>query len=146
MFRRLIETSPTWATLPLRLVLGAIFIAHGSQKVLGAFGGHGLVAWTSGKTPFGFMRPSWLWLGAAALSEFIGSILVLVGLFTRLGAFLICCVMLTAVTGVHWSHFFLPEGFEYALGLLGAALALLIAGGGRASIDESLARRRGRRR
>jgi uncharacterized membrane protein YphA (DoxX/SURF4 family) len=48
MFRRIINTSSTWVTVPLRLALAAVFMAHGAQKVLGSFGGHGFNAWISG--------------------------------------------------------------------------------------------------
>ena len=41
MFRKLIATSPTWFTVPVRLALAAVMIAHGSQKVLGTFNGPG---------------------------------------------------------------------------------------------------------
>ena len=89
------------------------------------------------------MRPAWLWMGAAAFSEFVGGILVLLGLLTRVGAFLIACVMLTAIIGVHWPNFFANNrGFEYPLALLAMALALLIAGGGQASVDRLIGGRR----
>jgi putative oxidoreductase len=151
MWRKLIATIPTWVTVPLRLALGSIFIAHGAGKVFGAWGGPGLAAFTGGSTPFSLMRPAWLWLGAAAFSEFIGGILVFVGLLTRLGALAIMCVMLTAMFGVHWSGgFFLGNqprpGIEYTVALLSMSLALLIAGGGQASIDQMLMNTRGRRR
>jgi len=74
---------------------------------------------------------------------------VLLGLFTRLGALLIAFVMLTAMFGVHLkSGFFLPTGFEYTYALLGICVALLISGGGQASVDQTLATsgRGGRRR
>ncbi|HVG29839.1 MAG TPA: DoxX family protein [Pyrinomonadaceae bacterium] len=147
MFQRLIATAPTWITVPLRLTLGLIFIGHGAQKVFGAFGGPGWAKITSMPTPFPFMRPSWLWMAAAALSELLGGVLVLTGLLTRVGAFLILCVMLTAMVGVHWNAgFFLPQGFEYTFALAGMAAALLIAGGGQASVDRALQDPRGRRR
>jgi hypothetical protein len=67
MFRKLIITWPVWMTLPIRLALGVIFVAHGAGKVLGSFEGPGLAKFTSsGPAPFAFMRPSWLWFGAAA--------------------------------------------------------------------------------
>lgn len=142
MLRRLTSTSATWATVPLRLAMGVIFIGHGAGKVLGLFDGPGLRAFTSFPAPFPFMRPAWLWMGAAALSELIGGILLLLGLFTRLGAFVIACTMLTAIVGVHWPAFFGPKGIEFALALLGGALSLLISGGGQASMDRFISGRR----
>jgi putative oxidoreductase len=140
MFRRLIATSSTWFTLPIRLALAAVMIAHGAQKVLGSFSGPGFKAFIAGNTPFGFMRPAWLWLAAAALSELVGGILVGLGFLTRVGAFCIACTMLTAIAGVHWTAGFFASnrGYEYPLSLLAMAIALLIAGGGQASIDKSL--------
>ncbi len=140
MFRRIIATSSTWFALPIRLALAAVMIAHGSQKVLGAFNGPGFKAYIAGNTPFGFMRPAWLWLAAAALSELVGGILIGIGFLTRVGAFFIACVMLTAIIGVHLnSGFFAPNrGYEYPLSLSAMALALLIAGGGQASVDRAL--------
>jgi len=146
MFRELVATRTTWATLPLRLALGAVFIAHGAQKVFGLWGGPGWEKFTSFPPPFGFMRPSWLWMAAAALSELVGGALVFLGLFTRLGAFFLACTMLTAIVGVHWGAFFMPTGLEFALALLGMSIALLIEGGGRASLDERLSGEHGRRR
>lgn len=143
MFRTLIRTWPVWMTLPIRLALGAIFIANGSQKVLGKFNGPGLRAWTAINTPYPFMRPAWLWMGAVAFAEFIGGILVLLGLLTRVGAFFIAMTMLTAIIGVHWPNFFaINNGFEYPLALLAMTVALLISGGGHLSIDKALTRRR----
>ena len=135
MLRRLTSTSASWATVPLRLALGIAFIGHGAQKVLGSFNGPGWAKFTSFPAPFPFMRPAWLWMGAAALSELTGGILVLLGLFTRVGAFLIGCVMLVAIFGVLWPVFFAPTGMELAVAFLGIALALLITGGGQASVD-----------
>ena len=132
-----------WFTLPIRLGLGGIMFAHGAQKVLGSFGGPGFKAVINiPNTPFSFMRPAWLWWGAAALSEFVGGILIVLGLFTRLGAFLVACTMLTAIFGVHWPAFFAPNGIEYPLALLAMSFSLLISGGGMASVDLALSGRR----
>jgi putative oxidoreductase len=140
MFRRLIATSATWFTLPIRLGLAAVMIAHGSQKVLGTFNGPGFKAFTAGNTPFGFMRPAWVWLAAAALSELVGGLLIGLGFLTRVGAFFIACVMLTAIVGVHLPGGFFASnrGYEYPLSLMAMAIGLLIAGGGQASIDRAL--------
>src|SRR5262245_31976102 len=134
MLRKLTATSATWATVPLRFGMGVAFIGHGAQKVLGSFGGPGLGKWLSIPAPFYFMRPSSAWMGAAAFAELIGGLLIVLGLFTRVGAFLIVCVMLTAM-GSLWPKFFPPEGMELASAFLGMALALLILGGGQLSVD-----------
>jgi putative oxidoreductase len=146
MFRKLITTSSTFATIPIRLALAIVMIAHGSQKVLGSWGGSGFKAFTSGNTPFGFMRPAWLWLAAAALSELVGGVLVGLGFLTRVAAFFISCVMLTAIAGVHWPNglFSANRGYEFPMTLLAMALMLLISGGGQASVDRALSG--GRRR
>ena len=144
MFRKIISTSASWAPLVLRLALAVIFIGHGAQKVLGSFGGPGLAKFTSFPAPFPFMRPAWLWMGAAAFAEFIAGALLLLGFLTRVGAFLIACTMLVAIIGVHWPAFFGASGLEYPLALLTMCLALLISGGGMASVDRSLSS--GRRR
>ena len=132
----MIQLSLNGATIPLRLAMGVIFIGHGAGKVLGSFNGPGLRAFTSYPAPFPFMRPAWLWMGAAALSELIGGALLLLGLFTRLGAFLIACVMLVAVVRVHWPVFFGPTGIEFALALLGGAPPVYT---GRRAGDEGVA-------
>jgi putative oxidoreductase len=143
MFRKLIMTWPVWFTLPIRLALGGIMFAHGAQKVLGSFGGPGFNAIISNpNAPFSFMRPAWLWWALAALSEFIGGIIIVLGLLTRVGAFFVACTMLTAVLGVHWPVFFAPRGIEYPLALFAMSLALLISGGGMASVDLALTGRR----
>ena len=142
MLRRLTSTSASWATVPLRLALGIAFVGHGAQKVLGSFNGPGFARFTSFPAPFPFMRPAWLWMGAAAVAELLGGVLVLLGLFTRVGAFLITCVMLVAIVGVKWPVFFAPEGMELAVAFLGIALALLITGGGQASADRMIGGRR----
>jgi len=140
MLNKLIATSPTWFTLPIRLALAAVMIAHGSQKVLGSFNGSGFKAFIAGNTPFSFMRPAWLWLAAAALSELVGGLLVGIGFLTRVGAFFIACTMLTAVTGVHLTSGFFAanRGYEYPMSLLAMAIALVISGGGQASVDRAL--------
>jgi putative oxidoreductase len=123
--------------------MGVAFIGHGAQKVLGSFNGPGWAKWTSlsQAVPFPFMRPTSLWLGAAAISELVGGVLLLLGLLTRIGAFLIICVMVTAIATM-WPRFFAPEGMELAITFLAIALALLIMGGGQASVDRMISGRR----
>ncbi|MBA3766322.1 MAG: DoxX family protein [Acidobacteria bacterium] len=147
MFRKIIATAPTWITVPVRIALGIIFIAHGTQKIFGLWGGRGFSAYVEGTPPFGFMRPGWLWLAAAAFAELLGGVLVLLGLLTRFGALAIAIVMLVAMFGVHWGAFFMNNrGVEFTFALLGMAIALMIAGGGQASVDRLLMGGGGRRR
>jgi putative oxidoreductase len=143
MFRRIIATSPTWIPIPLRLAMAAVFVGHGAQKVLGSWEGPGFSKFISLQAPYSFMKPAWLWMGTAALSELIGGVLLLLGFLTRIGAFFLACTMLVAVVGVHWPAFFASnKGIEYPLSLLAMALALLISGGGIASVDLGLSGRR----
>ena len=143
MLRRITSTSASWAPLPLRLALGIAFLGHGAQKVFGSFGGPGLKQFMSFPAPFTFMRPAGAWMGAAALAELIGGGLVLLGLLTRLGAFLITCVMLTVIFGVlRYKGFFAPEGMELAISFLAIALALMVTGGGQLSADRVIGGKR----
>ncbi len=130
-----------WVTIPLRIALGVIFLSHGGQKLFGWLGGKGLegtAGFFAGKLG---LTPGMLWATLAGLAEFGGGLLILLGLFTRLGAFFIATVMLVAIFKVHWGAFFMPTGMEYAFSLFAAAVALLLAGGGKFSLD---ARRFGR--
>lgn len=145
MFRKFVSTTPNWFALPVRLALGGIFIAHGAQKVFGSWGGQGIKAFIQNPAPYGWMKPAWLWMGAAAVGELVGGALVAFGLLTRLGAFLIAFVMAIAIFGVHWGAFFATQkGIEYPLALFAIAFALLISGGGQMSIDQKLASTRRR--
>ncbi len=142
MLKKILFTDPReWATLPLRLVLGLVFLGHGSQKLFGWLGGQGFsktAAYFAGKLGF---TPGVFWAGLAGGGELFGGLLVLLGIFTRVGAFFIAAVMVVAIVKVHRGAFFLPGGMEFALVLLGVALALLIKGGGRLSLDGALGKR-----
>jgi putative oxidoreductase len=123
------------APLMARIALGVVFVMHGSQKLFGAFGGHG---WSG---TIGFMHDK---LGIpvafavlAIIAEFFGGLGVLLGLLTRLAAFGIFCVMAVAIVQVHLAKGFFADkgGFEYPLTLGLLALLLIISGGGPWSFD-----------
>jgi putative oxidoreductase len=125
--------------LILRLVLGLIFLGHGSQKLLGWFGGAGWKGTIAGMGRMG-MQPAWFWGTAAALSEFGGGLLVLLGFLTPLGSLGIMAAMLVAIVRVHWPKGFwnMKGGFEFPLMNLGAALTLALTGPGIYSLDAVL--------
>lgn len=148
MLKRLFETKAGWGPLFLRLTLGTVFFVHGSQKVLGWFGGSGLAATYEGFTQHMGIPAVFAVLAIAA--EFLGGIGLLVGLLTRIAAFGIGSVMVVAVYMVHWRNgFFMnwsgqmpagTEGFEFHTLAIGMALALIFLGGGRLSADRAVSK------
>jgi len=130
-------------TLCLRIAIGVIFLAHGSQKLFGWFGGPGLAAMGDAFSQMGF-QPGLFWAAVAGASEFFGGLTVLLGFATHVGAFLIGMVMLVAMLKVHLPNgFFLNfmctpgvgHGIEYNVALLGGCVALLLGGPGKYSVE-----------
>jgi putative oxidoreductase len=126
----------TTAVLILRLVLGIIMMAHGSQKVFGAFGGPGL----SGTAGFmGSMGVPTILAYASAFTEFIGGIALILGFMTRFFAIAMLIDLLVAMLLVHLPKgFFAPAGIEMTLALSAMSLAIAVLGPGRASIDQNI--------
>lgn len=126
-----------WAPLPLRLVLGVIFIAHGGQKLFGWFGGGGFADTAQSFQEGIGLSPGWLFAALGGGGEFFGGVLVLLGLFTRFGALLIASTMMVAIFAVHLKNglFAKDGGFEYPLALLGASISLMLSGGGQLALD-----------
>lgn len=136
------EISNLLAPLMIRVPLGLIMMAHGSQKLLGLFGGQGLTATLRSFEDNLHIPPIFTLL--AIIAEFAGGFGILAGFLTRLSASAVATVMLVAMYKVHWLHgFFLNihcvpghgHGIEYPLALLGMALYLLVAGGGQWCLD-----------
>lgn len=114
----------------LRIVVGVVFLAHGYQKLF-KMGFHG----TSGM--FGHMGIPAPAVAAVVVTlvEFVGGILLITGLATRIPAALLTIDMLVAVLVVHLRHGFMgPMGVEFPLTLLAASLCLALSGGGKASV------------
>jgi putative oxidoreductase len=127
----------------LRLVVGGLFVGHGTQKLFGWFGGHGLDATAQGFEHLG-MRPGRPNAIAAGGAEAGGGALLALGLETPFAASVLVATMLTAIHRVHakngpWSS---NGGYEYNLVLIAAALALAEVGPGALSLDAARGRER----
>jgi len=136
----LLGTYPSWSRLVVRLALGIVFFAHGSQKVFGWFGGHGLKATIQMFQQYLKVPPAATVL--VAFIECFGGLALIVGFLARPSALGIIGVMLVAIAKVHWKNgFFLASqpgqsnGWEYNFVLLAMALAVLLGGAGALSVD-----------
>jgi putative oxidoreductase len=116
------------ALLVLRLVLAAVMIAHGSQKVFGGMPRHALLVSSIG-------LPAWLaYLSAAA--EFGGGILVLLGVLTRCAALAITIDLMVAIVKIHFKAGLRgPGGFEFPMSVVAIAFALIFFGAGPIALD-----------
>src|SRR5229473_2524695 len=117
MIKRFLRTDNDPAALIMRLALGLVMFAHGTQKVLGWWGGYGAAATIQGFSKMG-------------LPPFITVLVMLAAL-----------VMVHANVGffMNWAGTQKGEGFEYHLLALGLSIALLIKGGGALSVDRAIA-------
>ena len=127
------------AFLVLRVVVGGLFIGHGAQKLFGWFGGSGLVGTAAFLAALG-LRPAAGWALLAGMSELGGGLLTQLGLLYPLGPVALIASMTMAIATVHWgkpiwaSH----GGAELPLTNIAVAVALILAGPGRYSLDAAL--------
>ena len=144
MLKRFFSTEDNLTPLVIRVMLGVVMLPHGAQKALGMFGGGGFAATMKGMSQ-GMGIPSIVVLLIIA-SEFLGSIGLILGVATRFCAFGAFSIMTGAIFMVHLPNgFFMNwfgnqagEGFEYHLLAIGMAVALMITGGGRWSLERFL--------
>ncbi|HEX4187374.1 MAG TPA: DoxX family protein [Solirubrobacteraceae bacterium] len=125
--------------LLLRLAVGGFFFGHGTQKLFGWFGGHGLEATARGFEQMG-MRPGRRNALAAGVAEAGGGTAIALGLATPLAASVLTSTMLTAVNRVHLKNgpWAANGGYEYNVVLIAAVLALAETGPGELSLDHAL--------
>jgi len=135
------KSKSTSATLPLRLIAGVIFSAHGAQKLFAWFGGYGLDGTGQWMESIG-LAPGFIMALLAGSAEFFGGILLIIGLLTRPTAFVLAITMIIAIFSVHISNglFISNNGYEFGLALLAISLSLLIQGGGKYSLDAKIAK------
>ena len=137
LFRTTPDRQASVALAVVRVLTGIIFIAHGAQKLF-VFG---LAGVSGGFAQMGIPMPGVVG-PFIALLEFFGGIALVFGLLTRLASLGLLFDMLGAILLVHLKNgFFLPQGYEFALLLLGTSAALVVAGAGRFSLDSMLAGR-----
>ena len=122
------------ALLLMRLALGAIMVAHGYHKVFGGLHHHAQMVASLG-------LPAWLGY-VSAFTEFLGGLLILVGLFTRVAALGVCLDLFVAIWKVHLHNGLIgsPDrpGYEFALAAFALAFAIIFFGGGPIAMDHIL--------
>lgn len=149
MSKMLKTNDSNWAALFARLAIAIAIFPHGAQKLLGWFGGGGFDGTMAYMTQ-GVGLP-WIIGFLVIIIEFFGSLLLFVGLVTRIAVF---CVAINFI-GVLFSSiihngFFMNwgmqggkgEGLEYFILLFGLIIVSLINGGGKASLDAALFNKR----
>lgn len=138
----------SWSLLIVRLALGVALLPHGMQKALGLFGGYGF----SGTVGFfESMGMPFILATLVILAEFAGSIGVILGMGTRFMALSILIEMTGAMilgghihNGFFMNWYKMPntgEGYEYFILILGIALAVLIGGSGKYSVDNLISKK-----
>jgi len=122
-----------------RLVLGLLMAAHGAQKLLGWFGGHGIAGTAGFFESLGF-RPGKLFAVLASSTELASGLLVALGLLGPLGPAAMLAVMVVAAGSVHWKNgvFAVSNGIEVPLLYATGAAALALTGPGAYSLDRLL--------
>lgn len=139
---KIIATDAGWGNLALRVPVGVIFAAHGAQKLFGWFGGYGLEGTGQWLASIG-LNPGYLMALLAGGAEFFGGLALIVGLLVRPAAAALAFAMVVAIFAVHIEHglFMSNNGYEFALSLLAASVALLFSGAGKGSLDQLIAKR-----
>jgi putative oxidoreductase len=119
----------------LRLTVGGVFVAHGAQKLFGVWGGGGL-AGTAGLFAQLGLTPAFPLAVLVGVVEFVGGLMLVAGALTMFAALALAVDMAVALWKVHLANgFFLPGGYEFALTLTGALVALMLTGPGALSVD-----------
>ena len=123
----------------LRVVVGGLFIGHGTQKLFGWFEGHGLEGTGGWFHSIGY-RPGKRMAAVGGVAETAGGALLVLGLLTPFGAAAIIGVMVNAMVAVHapnglWND---KGGMEFPLVMSAAATTLAFTGPGSFSVDNAI--------
>ncbi|WP_223569684.1 DoxX family protein [Pseudomonas sp. BF-R-26] len=139
LINKVLSTRAGYGLTILRIFVGIIFAAHGSQKLFGAFGGYGIAGTAQYMESIG-LAPGHLMAILAGGTEFFGGLALIIGLLVRPAALGLTFLSLVAIFTVHISNglFMANNGYEFALALLGGSLAVLIEGAGKLSVDRAI--------
>ncbi|KAE8178307.1 DoxX family protein [Photobacterium carnosum] len=139
---QLLTSNAGFSTLALRIPVGIIFMAHGSQKLFAWFGGYGLAGTGQFFESIG-LAPGVAMAFLAGSAEFFGGLFIILGLLTRPSALVLAFTMLIAIISVHLPNglFMSNGGYEFGLALLAACVSLMLSGGGKVAVDNWLATR-----
>jgi putative oxidoreductase len=127
--------------LVVRLVLGGLFVGHGTQKLFGWFGGHGLDG-TAGFFESLGLRPGRQHAMVAGAAETSGGALLAAGLATPAASAAITGVMATAIRTVHAPNgpWVSDGGWEYPAVIIAAVALISELGPGPLSLDAARGR------
>ncbi|HEX4547926.1 DoxX family protein [Pseudomonas sp.] len=140
LINKVLFTRAGYGLTILRIAVGVIFAAHGSQKLFGLFGGYGLAGTAQYMDSIG-LHPGYLMATLAGGTEFFAGLALMIGLLVRPAALGLTFLSLVAIFTVHISNglFMANNGYEFALALLGGSLAVMIEGAGKLSVDRAIA-------
>ncbi|EJZ59331.1 MULTISPECIES: DoxX family protein [Pseudomonas] len=140
LINKVLFTRAGYGLTILRIAVGVIFAAHGSQKLFGLFGGYGLAGTAQYMDSLG-LHPGYLMATLAGGTEFFAGLALIIGLLVRPAALGLTFLSLVAIFTVHISNglFMANNGYEFALALLGGSLAVMIEGAGKLSVDRAIA-------
>lgn len=136
LLKKLVTSQAGFSALVLRIPVAIIFIAHGAQKLFGAFGGYGLEGTGQWMESIG-LAPGFIMALLAGSAEFFGGLFLLLGLLTRPAAIALAGTMVVAIFSVHFANglFMANNGYEFGLALLAASVSLGFSGAGKVAID-----------
>ncbi len=136
------KTEQSLSALPLRLIAGILFTAHGAQKLFAWFGGYGLDGTAQSMESIG-LAPGYLMALMAGSAEFFGGLLLIIGFLTRPTSFILAITMIVAIFSVHIDNglFMAANGYEFALTLFAISISLMFSGAGKLSLDNEVAKR-----
>lgn len=149
MKNKIFNTDRDWTGFVIRLTLGLIMFPHGAQKMFGWFGGPGFSKELEHLTEH--MHLPWIISVMVILTEFLGSVSLIIGLASRLWAVAFGILFVNIIFIAHLENgFFMNwfgtqkgEGYEYHLLVIGLCIALGLNGSGKYSADQLISKNNG---